>query len=156
MLLTKITEVVPVTPEQLYARWVDVNSHPEWSTDLEWVEVPEPIRAGSKGQIKPREAKRPYSFKVTEMSHTGDTAVFADATPLSLARLVFRHSAKAVPNGSQVTVTCSVEGIMRSFWSRLLRSAADPVGMRQDLTRLVALIEAEQSASGVEGLNQSV
>lgn len=142
MLLSRLTETVPVTPGQLFARWSDVTTHPQWATDLQWVDMPTPVHVGSKGQVMGQGAKRPSPLRITAMEQRPDgSVVFSDATPLTLARVEFQREARPVAGGSEVTITSRTSGLLGSFWARLLGGSVDASGQRQDLMRLVQLIQ---------------
>lgn len=149
MLLTRLTETVPVTPDQLYARWIDINTHPQWTTDLEWVDMPTPLQVGSKGQVMGRDAKRPSRLRITRMERRADgSATFCDSTPLTLAHLDFEREARPVPGGSEVTITCRTGGLLASFWARLLGGQVEASGLRRDLDNLVRLIQQSEGTAG--------
>ena len=135
--LATFTTTVPATPARLFARWADCDTHPEWSTDLAWVRLDEPVRPGARGHLRPRGGPR-SRFTVTELV---PDRTFADTTHLLGARLTFRHHADPVPGGSEVTVSVTVEGPLRGLWARVL-GGPDAVrrGVEKDLTNLVALV----------------
>lgn len=134
--LAQIRTDVPVTPADLYARWADVDTHPEWSTDLAWTRLDEPVRLGARGKLKPKGG--PTSrFEVTELV---EGRTFADTTMLPGARLTFRHHADPVETGAAVEVTVTVAGPLSRLWARILGPAATREGVEHDLARLVALI----------------
>ena len=135
--LTTYTTTVPVAPTQLFARWADCDTHPEWSTDLAWVRLDEPVRLGATGRLRPKGGPR-SRFTVTELV---PDRTFADTTHLVGARLTFRHHAEPAATGSEVTVTVSLEGPLRGLWARVL-GGHDAVrrGVEKDLTNLLALV----------------
>ena len=135
--LATYTTTVPATSAQLYDRWADCDTHPEWSTDLAWVRLDGPVRPGATGHLRPKGGPR-SRFTVTELV---PDRTFADATHLFGARLTFRHHAEPVPAGSEVTVTVSLEGPFRGLWARVL-GGPDAVrrGVEHDLANLVALL----------------
>ncbi|EWT01226.1 hypothetical protein N865_05440 [Intrasporangium oryzae NRRL B-24470] len=130
---------VPVTPADLYARWADVDTHPQWSTDLAWTRLDEPVRLGARGKLKPKGG--PTSrFEVTELV---EGRTFADTTMLPGARLTFRHHAEPTDSGARVEVTVTVSGPLSGLWARILGPAATRDGVENDLARLVALISED-------------
>jgi uncharacterized protein YndB with AHSA1/START domain len=135
--LASLTTTVPASPAQLFARWADCDTHPEWSTDLAWVRLDGPVRLGATGRLRPRGGPR-SRFTVTELV---PDRTFADTTHLAGARLTFRHHAEPVAAGAEVTVTVSLEGPLRSLWARLL-GGPDALrrGIEKDLANLVALL----------------
>jgi hypothetical protein len=138
------TTTVPATPEQLFARWADCDTHPEWSTDLAWVRLDEPVRLGARGRLRPKGGPR-SRFTVTELV---PDRTFADTTRLLGARLTFRHHARPVPGGSEVTVSVTLDGPLRGLWARVL-GGPDAVrrGVEEDLARLVTLLGSTAAAS---------
>jgi len=140
--LATLTTHVPVTPQALWDRWADPDTHPEWSHDLAWVRLEEPLALGARGHLKPKGGPR-SAFTVTELV-AGRT--FADTTHLPGARLTFRHHAEPAPGGALVTVTVTVEGVLARVWSRILGAAATRTGIATDLDELVALITPASAA----------
>jgi len=135
--LAEVTRTVPVTPAQLYDRWADCDTHPEWSTDLQWVRLAEPVAVGARGHLKPKGGPR-LKFLVSELT-PGQT--FADTTLLPGGRLTFRHHAEA--NGTaaaDVTVTVTLTGPLAPVWRRILGLDDAATGANEDLDRLVELI----------------
>jgi hypothetical protein len=142
--LATYTTTVPATPEQLFARWADCDTHPEWSTDLAWVRLDEPVRTGARGRLRPKGGPR-SRFTVTELV---PDRTFADTTHLLGARLTFRHHAERVPGGSEVTVSVTLDGPLRSLWGRVLGGRdAVRLGVEEDLARLGALLGSTAAAS---------
>lgn len=137
--IIEVTRTVPITPARLYARWADCNTHPEWSTDLQWVRLDEPLAVGARGRLRPKGGP-PLKFRVSELT-TDQT--FADTTLLPGARLTFRHHAE--PSGTtaaEVTVTVTLTGPLAPIWRRLLGLQDAAAGVNDDLDRLVALLQS--------------
>lgn len=136
--LAHLTTDVPVEPSRLWARWADPDTHPEWSHDLEWVRLDQPLAVGAQGHLKPKGGPR-SRFTVTELEQD---RTFADTTHLVGARLTFRHAAQPVAAGSRVTVTVTIQGPLAAVWSRILGPAATRDGIEEDLAQLVTLLTA--------------
>jgi uncharacterized protein YndB with AHSA1/START domain len=141
--LAHLSTYVPVSPEALWARWADPDTHPEWSHDLAWVRLEEPMAPGARGHLRPKGGPR-SAFAVTELV---PDRTFADTTHLPGARLTFRHHAEPAPGGAQVTVTVTVEGVLARAWSRILGAAATRTGIATDLDQLVTLLAAAPRAT---------
>ena len=140
--LAHLSTHVPVSPEALWARWADPDTHPEWSHDLVWVRLEEPLAIGARGHLKPKGGPR-SAFTVTELV---PDRTFADTTHLLGARLTFRHHAEPATGGALVTVTVTVEGPLARVWARILGPAATREGIVTDLDELVALLAAGRCA----------
>lgn len=136
--LAQLTTDVRVDPSRLWARWADPDTHPEWSHDLAWVRLEQPLEVGARGRLRPKGGPR-SRFTVTELE---ENRVFADTTHLVGARLTFRHAAEPVAAGSRVTVTVTIEGPLARAWSRILGPAATRDGIEKDLAELVTLLTA--------------
>ena len=146
--LAQLATHVPASPEALWARWADPDTHPEWSHDLAWVRLEEPLAVGARGHLKPKGGPR-SPFTVTEL--VGDRT-FADTTHLPGARLTFRHHAEPAPGGALVTVTVTVEGLLSRVWARILGAAATRDGIATDLSRLVELVALTTPETTTPGL----
>jgi hypothetical protein len=140
--LAELSTHVAPAPEALYARWTDVETHPQWSPDLVWSHLEEPLALGARGRLKPKGG--PTSrFAVTELV---EGRTFADTTYLPGARLTFRHDARPNGTGSDVHVTVTLEGPLRWLWARILKPASVQQGIEGDLANLVSLIDAGAGA----------
>ena len=140
--LAHLTTDVPVEPSRLWARWADPDTHPEWSHDLAWVRLEQPLEVGARGHLKPKGGPR-SRFTVTELE---EGRTFADTTHLIGARLTFTHAAEPAAAGSRVTVTVTIEGPLAAVWTRILGPAATREGIEKDLAELVTLLTAAPTA----------
>lgn len=137
-ILASHTRTVPVAAEALFARWADVDTHPEWSKGLAWTRLDEPVRLGARGRLKPAGGPS-FRFEVTELLAD---RVFADTSYLPGARLSFRHAAEPVDGGSSVHVSVDLSGPLAWLWTRVLGgSAALQADIEKDLTALVELLQ---------------
>jgi hypothetical protein len=114
----------------------DMATWPEWNTDTEWVRLDGPFVQSATGTLKPKGGPK-VSFIVERLSDTE----FVDVSQLIGARLIFDHQISTGPEGTTVSVTVSIEGPLRWFWTKImggdLAASAAP-----DLHALVAAAEA--------------
>lgn len=96
-LLASHTRTVPIPAAALFARWADVDTHPEWSKGLDWTRLDGPVELGARGRLKPAGGPS-WRFEVTELEAD---RVFADTTYLPGARLTFRHAAEPVDGAAR-------------------------------------------------------
>jgi uncharacterized protein YndB with AHSA1/START domain len=110
------TETTSATPEQLWARYVDPTTWPQWDHGAERVTSDGWLAVGRRGRLKPTGG--PWtSFVVTEAE---PGVGFADVTRLPLARLEFRHHIEGTPDGSRFTHTVTISGPLSPLFVRLI------------------------------------
>jgi hypothetical protein len=121
-----------------FDRWADMDSWPEWSTDLQWARLDGPFEVGSSGALKPARGPK-TAFRIDQLD-PGRT--YVDVSRLPGARLTFSHITTELPDGGcQIDVSVTLAGPASWLWARILGS-----GMRAstqaDLDRLVGVVEA--------------
>lgn len=97
-----------VTPAQVWARYADVASWPEWDTGIVEVTLDGPFVAGTTGTMTP-EGQGPLPFTLTE---TVPEAGFTDETVIPDAvTLRFVHRLAGLPGGrTRITHRLEIEG----------------------------------------------
>lgn len=124
-------------PRAYFSRWVDHDSWPEWSPDTEWVHLDGPVRAGTRGRMKPVGGPK-TTFTISECE---TDRVYTDVSTMPGAALTFRHVVEPSGSGSVLTVRVSLEGALAWVWARTaFRGLA--VSVPEDLDRLIAIVEA--------------
>jgi len=136
------TETTTATPAQLWARYADPPSWPEWDHEIAAVTVQGPMAVGTRGTLKP--VKGPATtFTFSEVSRE---VGFTDVSRLPLARLTFSHLIEPTATGCRFIHRVSISGPLSPLFARVIgRSVAAglPVAMRE-LARL-----AETTAAAV-------
>ncbi|MEV6134485.1 SRPBCC family protein [Nocardia sp. NPDC051990] len=123
-------------PAAFFAKWADMATWPEWNNDTEWVRLDGPFTQGASGTLKPKGGPE-VPFIVERLSDRE----FVDVSKLIGARLIFDHQVASDTEGTTVTVTVSIEGPLRWFWTRVL-GADLAKSVEPDLRALVAAAEA--------------
>ncbi len=124
------------TPDQVFAKWKDVESWPTWDHALDWCKIDGPFQSGTKGKIKAK--GYPVSkFKLLEVSQ--DRA-FEDQTTLPLARMNLKHT---IENAGDQTFRIRHEAhvfgpLAPLFW--LVMRPKLKQGLRQALDRFLSQI----------------
>jgi hypothetical protein len=131
----QVTSSAP--PSAFFAHWADMDTWPEWNTDTEWVRRDGPFATGTKGQLKPKGGPK-VRFVLESVVPERN---FVDVSLLPGARLTFRHTVTALPDGGcRVDVDVTLDGPLAPAWNLLLgkgfRASAQP-----DLERLAAVCE---------------
>ena len=124
------------TPAQVWARYADPRTWPEWDAATERVTLQGPLAVGSRGTLKAVGGPT-TRFTLTEVvPETGFTTV----TRLPLARLVFRHQIEATATGSHLTHAVTISGPLSSLFGRVIGTslARDLPGAMNALARLAA------------------
>ncbi len=124
------------SPDAVFARLADAEHHPDWSHDLEWVRLDEPLREGTRGVLKP--VGGPKSKFVVSTLVPG--SVFADTTFLPGARVTFHHEVRADGSGSTISVRVSLDGPLAWIWRRTAFKDAQ-AKIEEDARCLVDLVE---------------
>lgn len=131
------SETTMATPAQLWARYADPTTWPQWDHETARVTVDGPLAVGTKGRLKP--VKGPAAgFRVTEATpHVS----FSDVTRLPLARLSFSHRIEPYGAGSRFTHAVTITGPLSPLFARLIgRNIA--AGLPSAMKALARLAEA--------------
>ncbi len=125
--------VTTASPDQIFARWADMATWPEWNSDTEWVRLDGPFATGSTGTLKPKGGPK-VPFVIASVVPGRE---FVDVSKLFGARLTFAHTVERTDAGCDVAVTISMSGPMAWFWTKVLgKGLRDSV--QGDLTALAA------------------
>ena len=136
MILAQHTLETTALPENVWARWADVASYPEWDEGVESARLDGEFKVGACGVIKPK-GGRPASFKITEVE---EFRTFADQTLLLFARLRFSHKLEATDMGTRFTHVIQAEGPLAWVWSLIL-SPKLKTGLSPAMRKLARLAE---------------
>lgn len=138
------SEITSAAPAQLWARYVDPSTWPEWDHDVAAVTVQGPVAVGTRGRLKP--VKGPaVSFTFTEVSPEVD---FTDVSPLPMARLTLAHHIEPMATGSRFTHRVTIDGPLALLFARIIGkpiAAGLPAAMRA-LARLAEAAPAPSAA----------
>jgi len=122
------TETTTATPAQVWARYAEPVTWPEWDPETAAVTLQGPFEAGTRGTLKP--VKGPATrFTLTEVTpHVG----FTDVSRLPLARLTFTHRIDPTPTGSRFTHHVTLHGPLSPLFARIIGKniASLPAAMR--------------------------
>jgi hypothetical protein len=131
--------ITTVPADQVFARIADSERHPDWSHDLEWVRLDEPLREGARGMLKPKGGPK-SRFVVTRLV---PGSVFADTTSLPGARVTFHHEVQPTDGGTRIAVRVTLEGPFAWFWRRTaFRDAQAKV--EEDARHLLEVLAGEK------------
>ena len=124
-------------PDAFFDRWIDHATWSEWSPDTRWVRLDGPVEVGTRGRLKPMGGPA-VGFVITACVRPSE---YTDTSHLIGARLVFRHTAAPVGDGTDLGVRVTITGPLARLWAstmgRSFRTSA-----QADLDRLVAVVEA--------------
>lgn len=135
--IARTESVSTAAPEDFYARWIDIDTHPEWATTMEWTRLDEPFGVGARGWLKAKGGEA-APFVVTEVE---EGRVFADDTALAGATLRIRHSAVPSPEGARVVITAFIDGERRDEYAAAIRGDVQ-ASIEENLASLQARLEA--------------
>lgn len=123
------TETTGATPAQLWARYAEPATWPEWDAETSKVTAQGPIAAGTRGTLKPTKGPT-AAFTFTEVT---PEVGFTDVTRLPLARLTFVHHIEPIATGSRFTHRATITGPLSPLFARVIGSkiaAGLPTAMR--------------------------
>jgi ligand-binding SRPBCC domain-containing protein len=109
--------VVSPSPERLFRAIADVASWPVWDSELESVEPPSTVLAGTGFALKPRGGPR---VRMTIESVEANRR-FVDVSHLPLAKMRTSHEfTPEAGGGTRVRVTIEVSGPLGFLWDRIV------------------------------------
>jgi len=122
-------ETTTATPRQLWQRYREPATWPEWDNQLEAVTFDGEFRVGATGTLKPVGGPR-TTFRMTEVS---EDVSFTDVSRLPLARMRFDHWIEADGDRTRFVHRISITGALSALFARVIgrRAAAElPAAMR--------------------------
>ena len=124
------------TPSQVWARYADPQTWPEWDAATERVTLYGPFAVGSRGTLKAVGGPT-TRFTLTEVV---PEVGFTNVARLPLARLVFRHQIEATATGSRLTHIATINGPLSLLLGRVIGTslARDLPAAMNALARLAA------------------
>ena len=114
--LSSHTTHAALAPSTVFARWSDPATWPTWDPEVKSVVFESPATLGKSGRLQPASGPA-LRFSITglridrELTNTGT---------LPGARLEFEHLVEPADDGSVVTVTVRVSGLLSPVWARIL------------------------------------
>lgn len=122
--------------KEIFSRWADHATWPEWDTDTEWVQVFGPVREGTHGTLKTHGGPT-VNFVISTFEPDRE---YTDTSALPGAKLVFQHLARQTENGTEVNAQVTLTGPLSKMWAIILGKnfrATVPAA----LDRLIKLVE---------------
>ena len=110
------TEHSEATPAQVWARYADPRTWPEWDRSLAQASLRGPFAVGSRGTLLPVGGPA-VRFRLIEVE---PQVAFTDVARLPLARLAFGHRVRPTSTGSLVTHTITLSGPSSALLARVL------------------------------------
>lgn len=138
VVISHYTETTSHKSAIIFEQWANPDSWPRWDTEVKEVLFTGEATLHARGKIKP--ATGPSStFQITAFE---PNAVLTTASKLPGARLLFEHVVRSVVDGSEVSVTVSVEGPLAFVWARILkRNLAQSA--RSSVTGLITYLDIQ-------------
>lgn len=104
------------TPAQLWQRYVDPTTWPEWDHELDWVRVDGPFAAGTAGVLKPAGGPK-TKFRVAEVT---EQSSFTDVSSLPFAKMTFSHRIEPTAAGTRFTHAVTITGPLSPLFGRVI------------------------------------
>lgn len=105
-----------VTKKQIWRRWSDINSWPEWDTDLEVAHANGPFEVGQTFVFKPK-GSRPVTLTLVNVEKY---KTFTDCTRFPGATMYGTHEMQEEDGALRLTTTMRVTGILGFIWRKLV------------------------------------
>lgn len=135
--LDSCTARTPHPPTEVFARWADPSTWPDWDPEVRAVVVEGPVRQGARGRLRPTSGPT-ATFSITELLPERS---LTSTTTLPGARLVVEHRVSPDGEGSELDVVVRVEGPFAALWSRILGRSMRRAA-RSSVSGLLAHLEA--------------
>ena len=132
------TETTTATPQQLWRRYRDPGSWPEWDHGTERVTLNGPFAAGTTGELKPAGGPK-TKFRVLEVT---EGVSFTDVSYLPLAKMRFAHKIEPVDKGTRFTHHVTISGPLSPLFARVIGKKV-AAGLPSAMRRLGDLAELE-------------
>jgi len=110
------TETTAATPEQLWKRYADPPTWPEWDHKTESVTLDGPFAVGTTGKLKPVGGPK-TKFRLLEVT---DRRSFTDVSFLPLAKMHFSHKIDPAAGGASITHTVKISGPLSPLFARVI------------------------------------
>ncbi len=134
-------ETTSATPGQLWARYADPTTWPEWDHEIAVVTVQGPMAARTRGTLKPLKGPRtPFVFTEV-LPEVG----FTDVSRLPFARMTFAHQIQPSPSGSRFLHRATITGPLSPLFARIIGPKV-AVGLPVAMWALARLAESRRAA----------
>jgi hypothetical protein len=106
-----------VSPAAVWERaYADASAWPKWNAEIRRASLDGPLALGAQAKIVFRTGLR-LRFRVVELE---DGRLFTDESRLPGARMGHRHLIEPTADGSRLTNTIYIEGLLAPLWRRLM------------------------------------
>jgi len=113
------TESTTATPDQLWLRYAQPATWPDWDREVAEVTTQGPVAVGTRGRLKPVRGPA-VSFSFTEVTAG---VSFTNVSRLPLARLALAHHIEATSAGSRFTHRITITGPLAPLFARVIGKA---------------------------------
>ena len=141
--IARVDRASRFAPAAYFDRWVALDTHPEWSTSMEFLRLDGPVTVGASGTLKSVNGD-PAEFYIDEIV---PGSIYADTTLLHGATLTVRHEVRpSAAGGSDIRITAILAGPIEGEWAEKMGDSVQN-DIAADLDGLTALLEREASAN---------
>lgn len=112
----KHTETTAATPEQIWKRYADPPTWPQWDHETKSVTLDGPFAVGTTGTLKPVRGPE-TKFRVLEVT---DGRSFTDVSFLPLAKMHFSHTIDPAAGGASITHKVMISGPLSPLFARVI------------------------------------
>ncbi|WP_259069109.1 SRPBCC family protein [Mucilaginibacter sp. X4EP1] len=113
---TYSTVTTEVTKEQLWKLFADVNNWQIWDTNIEFAKIDGKFEAGNHFMLRPKGGP---TVKI-DLTETIENNKYIDVTHFPLAKMYDEHLFEDTPEGTKITNTIWVTGLLSFIWIKLV------------------------------------
>lgn len=135
--LSTHTQISPHTPAAVYRLWEDPDAWTQWDPDVSEVRFAGERAEGAKGWMRPSSGPA-ATFEIVALRAD---RLFTTVSRMPGAALSFEHAVEPTPEGSRMTVTIGVDGLLSGLWAAVLRKNFADAASR-NIAGLVAYLDA--------------
>ncbi|OYQ37479.1 hypothetical protein CHU93_00510 [Sandarakinorhabdus cyanobacteriorum] len=134
---------IQAAPYRVFSLYSDIGAWRRWDSEVSDVALPDGLKPGSKGWLKPRAGPK-AKIKVTSVEHG---VSFLVESRLLLCRMLFDHRLMAIASGTRATHTVRFEGFLAPLFRVLIGRAVDAT-LPDTLAGLKRHAEALETGTG--------
>jgi hypothetical protein len=108
--------IAPVSKQQVWAVWTDVEKWHEWDAGVTWAKLDTVFETGATCILKPKDGPKVRAV----ITRCDPLAGFTDESRLPLCRLVFDHQVVETPGGVRITHRATMAGPTTFLFRRLI------------------------------------
>lgn len=127
------------TEEQIWEKWIDVDSWNKWDKDISHSNLNGEFKLNAKGSLKPISGPK-SNFIITECTTNKS---FTTESSLPFCKINFIHIIRAVDNKMEITHSIEFKGLLKGIFSKIIGKQLY-LGLPSSLLSLKNMLEEEK------------